>query len=173
VIRRWAVVVAAGLAFTTGVWSMQQRRVVQDGSAQASQAVVAGGFVFISALLAADDGGRIAEGDIATQTRLVLERLRAVLREAGSSLGQVVTVHVYLRQASDFDAMNTVYREFFTEAPPTRTTVVAGLAQGALVAMSAVAVPEGAHRETLHPAGWVKSPPPSCAPGISCFCRAS
>ena len=56
--------------------------------------------------------------------------------------------------------MNAVYREFFADEPPVRTTVVADLADGAAVAISAVAVPDGAPREVLQPAGWVKSPRP-------------
>jgi len=67
---------------------------------------------------------------------------------------------VYLKRASDFDAMNTVYRTYFADAPPVRTTVVTDLASGALIALSAIAVPAGAPRETLHPAGWMKSPRP-------------
>jgi 2-iminobutanoate/2-iminopropanoate deaminase len=90
----------------------------------------------------------------------VLERLQHVLGAAGSSLSQAVSLNVYLRRASDFDALNAVYRDAFPERPPARTTVVMDLAGEAQVMMSAVAVPDGATREVLHPAGWMKSPRP-------------
>jgi 2-iminobutanoate/2-iminopropanoate deaminase len=141
---------------------MQQRRVInRPGSAAVgSAAVVAGGLVFVSGIRSVDAQGRVAGADIATQTANVLARLQDTLTAAGSSLGQTATVHVFLKQVSDFEAMNVVYRKVFAENQPTRTTVVSDLADGALVEMSAVAVPNGALRETLHPAGWMKSPRP-------------
>ena len=75
-------------------------------------------------------------------------------------MAQCVSVYVYLRRAADFDAMNTVYREYFAENPPVRTTVATGLPAGAAIAVSAIAVPAGTRRESLHPAGWMKSPRP-------------
>jgi 2-iminobutanoate/2-iminopropanoate deaminase len=150
-------------AAATGVVSMPQRQYVTGGGPvgeAATPAVVANGFVFTSLLTAAGDDGRIAGADIAAQTRRVLDRLAAVLEAAGSSRAQAVTVNVYLKRASDFEAMNAVYREAFADRPPTRTTVVADLGREPLVAMSAIAVPTGAPRETLHPPGWMKSPRP-------------
>jgi 2-iminobutanoate/2-iminopropanoate deaminase len=142
---------------------MQDRRVVNDSLGPAgpfSTAVVGGGLVFVSALSGAVDDGKLSGSDVQTQARRVLDRLRAVLEQAGSSLGGAVSVQVYLRRAEDFESMNAIYRQYFTEAPPARTTVVTGLGEGALVAMSAVAVPLGAPREVMHPAGWIKSPRP-------------
>lgn len=141
---------------------MQERKVVRipgtDGTL-ASPAVVAGGLIFVSAVGPAAPDGR-AEPDIQVQTRLAIERLRAVLEAAGSSLAQAVSVHVYLHDAAAFDAMNAVYRDAFVDKPPTRTTVVADLPAGTLIMLSAIAVPVGAPRDVLHPAGWVKSPRP-------------
>jgi len=83
-----------------------------------------------------------------------------VLEAAGSSRPQVVNVSVFLKRAADFDAMNAVYREYFTGDLPARTTVMTDLADGALVQISAIAVPAGVPRDELHPAGWMKSPRP-------------
>jgi enamine deaminase RidA (YjgF/YER057c/UK114 family) len=83
-----------------------------------------------------------------------------ILAAADTSLAQAVSVSVFLKNAADFEAMNNAYRTYFPEAPPTRTTVVADLLNGALVEIAAIAVPKGATREVLHPAGWVKSPRP-------------
>ena len=127
-----------------------------------SPAVKAGGFIYVSGTLAQGPDGAIAgKGDIAAQTRRVIERMREVLGAAGSSLDQVVAVTVYLKSASDFAAMNDVYKTFWTANPPTRTTVITGLVlPDALVEMSMVAVPAGAERVVIHPEGWMKSPNP-------------
>ncbi|MCR4375363.1 MAG: RidA family protein, partial [Acidobacteria bacterium] len=79
---------------------------------------------------------------------------------ADTSLARTVSVSVFLKNAADFGAMNDAYRTYFPDAPPTRTTVVADLLNGALVEIAAIAVPRRATREVLHPAGWVKSPRP-------------
>jgi 2-iminobutanoate/2-iminopropanoate deaminase len=147
-----------------GVSFMQQRQVAGTRAAAASPvaspAITAGGFIYVSALTGLGANGKLVEDEVRAQTRRTLERLGAVLDDAGSSLGQAVSVNVYLRFASDFDAMNGVYREFFTDAPPTRTTVVADPPDGARIAIAATAVPAGAARETMLPAGWMKSPRP-------------
>ena len=141
---------------------MQERRVVPGVVPGAfSQAVSAGGLVFVGAVNGIDVSTPGSEaGDIQAQTRRAIARLQQALEAAGSSLGQTLSVTVYLRRASDFDAMNTVYRERFAVEPPARTTVVTDLAGGALVEMAATAAPNGATREVLHPAGWMKSPRP-------------
>ena len=159
--RGFVAIAVAVTAAVGGAEAMQQRRVVNvAGSAPGgSAAVVAGGLVFVSGIRAGEPA-QLAGADIATQTQRVLDRLKSTLEAAGSSLAQAATVHVFLKQAADFEAMNGVYRKVFAENPPTRTTIVSDLGDGALVEMSAVAVPNGATRETMHPAGWMKSPRP-------------
>lgn len=142
---------------------MQERQVIRipgfDGTL-ASAAVTTGGLIFVSAVSATAADGKPVGADVQTQTPQAIDRLRQVLEAAGSSLAQTVSVQVYLRQASDFDAMNAAYRKAFADKPPVRTTVVTDLPKGAMIMMSAVAVPVGAPREVLHPAGWMKSPRP-------------
>lgn len=136
---------------------------VTGGTAAANMCrpvVVAGGFVYVSGLSSPEEGGPLVQPDVQVQTRRVIDRLTAELQGADSSLAQAVSVNVYLAHASDFEAMNAVYRERFAEAPPVRTTVVADLERGVLVQMSAIAVPVGAPREVMLPAGWMKSPRP-------------
>ena len=126
-----------------------------------SSAVKAGGFIYLSGTLAQDDkGALVADGDVAAQTRHVIERMRDVLVASGSSLEQVVAVTVYLSSAKDFAAMNDVYRTYWPKDPPTRTTIVADLLLGADVEISMVAVPNGAERRVIHPSGWAKAPNP-------------
>jgi aminoacrylate peracid reductase len=127
-----------------------------------SHAVTSDGLVFVSGTLAEDASGAIAgKGDVATQTKRILERMREVLTAAGSSLDQVVATMVYLRSVDDFAKMNEVYRTFWTKDFPTRTTVAADLVlPDALIEMSMVAVANGAERVVIHPDGWMKSPNP-------------
>lgn len=83
----------------------------------------------------------LVEGGVEEQTRQVLTNLRNVLQAAGSDLNYVIKTTVFLQDMSDFPRMNAVYAEFFTEAPPARSTVaVAGLPKGGLVEIEAIAL---------------------------------
>ena len=91
-----------------------------------SQAVKAGGFVFLSGQIALDPAsGQVVEGDVRAQTERVLQNLQAVLAAAGSSLAAVVKTTVFLTDMNDFAAMNEVYGRFFSSDPPARATVQA------------------------------------------------
>lgn len=93
-----------------------------------SQAIVADGFVFVAGQGAVNPKtNELTLGDIRSETRRTLENIRAILEAAGSSLHDVVRVGVFLADIQDFDAMNEVYRQFFPEDPPARTTVGAQL----------------------------------------------
>lgn len=107
-----------------------------------SQAIKAGGFVFTSGQIAIDPAtGKVIEGDVKAQTERVLKNLSAVLVAAGSSMERVVKTTVFLKNISDFPAMNEVYGHFFTNAPPSRSTVeVARLPKDALVEIDVVAL---------------------------------
>jgi 2-iminobutanoate/2-iminopropanoate deaminase len=91
-----------------------------------SQAIKAGGFVYVSGYLARDPAtNKMIEGDVKVQTEWVLKNISAVLVASGSSLDKVVKSTVYLRNSADFAAMNEVYAKFFKVVPPARTTVQA------------------------------------------------
>jgi 2-iminobutanoate/2-iminopropanoate deaminase len=106
-----------------------------------SQAVKAGGWVFVAGQVAIDPAtGKLVEGDIRAQARRTLMNVKEILEAAGASLRDVVKVNVYLARQEDFQAMNEVYREFFTENPPARTTVVVKMVSDAiLIEVDAVA----------------------------------
>ncbi len=126
-----------------------------------SPAVKAGGFIYLSGCLPTDEAGKFAGGDIKAQTRRVLDNLSRVLKAAGSQLDRVVSATVFLKSASDFQAMNEVYGTYWPKDLPVRTTVVANLAMPeALVEISMIAVAEGGERRVVHPASWIKSPSP-------------
>jgi 2-iminobutanoate/2-iminopropanoate deaminase len=93
-----------------------------------SQAIVADGFVFVAGQVPVNPSTNELEvGDAGSETRRTLQNIRAILEAAGSSLRDVVRVGVFLADLKEFDAMNAVYREFFPEDPPARTTVGAQL----------------------------------------------
>ena len=88
--------------------------------------------------------GEIVAADIESQTRQVLENLKAILETAGSSLSNVVKTTVYLKDLGDFAAMNAVYATFFKDAPPARTTVeISRLPRDARVEIDAIAIVAG------------------------------
>lgn len=96
-----------------------------------SLAVAAGGkFLFVSGMTPMDPAtGRMNDGPVAEQTRLVLENMRRVVEAGGGSLADVVSCRVYLAQLTEknFAEMNKVYVEFFGEDAPARTTIGAQL----------------------------------------------
>jgi 2-iminobutanoate/2-iminopropanoate deaminase len=93
-----------------------------------SQAIVADGFVFVAGQGPANPSTNELElGDVRSETRRTLQNIRAILEAAGSSLRDVVRVGVFLADMKDFDGMDAVYKEFFSDDPPARTTVGAQL----------------------------------------------
>ena len=107
-----------------------------------SQAVKANGFVFLSGQIALDPAsGQVIEGDVMQQTERVLQNILAVLAAAGSSMERVVKSTVYLKNMSDFPAMNKVYGNYFADKPPARSTVeVAQLPRNVLVEIDVIAL---------------------------------
>ena len=105
-----------------------------------SQAIRAGGFVFVSGQLGLKLGDDEISGSIAEQTEQILLNLGAILEAAGSGLDRLVKTTVYLVDLSEFGAMNEVYSRHVGEAPPARATVeVAALPSGARVEIEAIA----------------------------------
>ena len=107
-----------------------------------SQAIKAGGFVFVSGQLPLPPGhtGPVP-GGITEQTEQVLANLGAILEAAGSSLDRLVKTTVFLQHLDDFAGMNEVYARHVGDTPPARSTVeVAKLPSGALVEIEAIAL---------------------------------
>jgi len=105
-----------------------------------SQAVRSGNQVFLSGQIPLDPAtGQLVEGDIATQSRRVFDKLSAVCAAAGGSLDQVVRVGIYLMDLGDFAAVNAVMADYFTAPYPARSTIqVSGLPRGARVEVDAI-----------------------------------
>ncbi len=89
-----------------------------------SQAIVCDGFVFVAGQGPIDPAtNKLELGDVRSETRRALRNIDAILHAAGSSLRDAVRLGVFLADLGDFPAMNEVFREFFPENPPARTTV--------------------------------------------------
>ena len=128
---------------------MAEKSVVRTEAAPApfqgapySQAISAGGLVFVSGQLSLrPDHAEIVGDSIAEQTEQVFANLRAILEAAGSSLDRIVKTTVYLTNLDDFPGMNEVYARHVGDAPPARATIeVAALPSGAKVEIEAIAL---------------------------------
>jgi 2-iminobutanoate/2-iminopropanoate deaminase len=106
-----------------------------------SQAVIAGGFLFVSGQIALDPAtNELVPGDVEVQTERVMENLLAILTEAKLSPSHVVKTTIFLKDMADFPRVNGVYARYFKTDPPARSTVaVAGLPKGVDVEIDLVA----------------------------------
>lgn len=104
-----------------------------------SHAIVANGFVYVSGQGPIDpETGSIPDG-FEDQVRQTFENLKTILETSGSGLESVVKVNAYVTDLTRFAQFNAVYKEFFGEEPPARTTVGVDLL-GFLVEIDCVAV---------------------------------
>ena len=106
-----------------------------------SQAIQVGNLVYTSGQIPIDPAtGVFVEGGIKEQTRQSLLNVKAILAEAGLTMGDVVKTTVFMADMNDFADMNAVYAEFFNEPYPARSAVaVKSLPKGALVEIEVVA----------------------------------
>ena len=106
-----------------------------------SQAVVANGMVYTSGQIALTPEGIMLEDDVVLQTKQVLQNLKAVLEEAGSSVNKVVKTTIFINSMDDFSVINKIYEDFFATHKPARATVaVKTLPKNALVEIDAIAL---------------------------------
>jgi 2-iminobutanoate/2-iminopropanoate deaminase len=107
-----------------------------------SQAIRANGFIFTSGQIPLDPATQqIVEGGVAAQTEQALTNLEAILKAAGSGLDKVVRTTVYLKDMTEFAAMNEVYARFFPQPAPARSTVeVARLPKDVRIEIDAIAL---------------------------------
>ena len=97
---------------------------IETSSLPFSKVVEANGFVFLAGQVGDAPGTHGAvPGGIEPETRAMLDNVGRLLKAAGLDFADVVKCTVYLRDFTDFAAMNAVYREYFPTEPPTRATV--------------------------------------------------
>jgi len=106
-----------------------------------SQAVRSGRFLFCSGQIPLDPkSGQIITGDIAAQTRRVLDNIAAVLRAEGLTFDNVVKTTIFLTDLGDFQTVNEIYGSYFKQDSPARSTVqVSALPKGAKVEIEVIA----------------------------------
>lgn len=106
-----------------------------------SQAIMANGMIFVSGQLPIKDG--VISNEIAQATRNCIENAKAILEQAGSGLDKVVKTTVFMKDLAQFQDMNAVYGEYFSDHKPARSTIqVAGLPLGAIVEIELIALSE-------------------------------
>ncbi|WP_217562910.1 RidA family protein [Paenibacillus sp. GbtcB18] len=105
-----------------------------------SQAVQVGNLVFTSGQIPLNAEGQLIEGGVTEQTHQVFRNLQAVLKEAGTTLQNVVKATVFIKDMNQFGAINEVYASYFGEHKPARSTVeVARLPKDVLVEIELIA----------------------------------
>ncbi|MDF2723838.1 MAG: reactive intermediate/imine deaminase [Paenibacillus sp.] len=119
------------------------RIAIRTGEASAgdgpySQAIVSGGFLFVSGQGPLDLEGRIVGTTIEEQTEHTLDNISGILAAAGCSMDDVVKVNVILADIRDFSKFNVVYRTRFNEPMPSRTCY-GGSLDGILVEIDVIA----------------------------------
>ena len=106
-----------------------------------SQAVKAGGFLFLSGTMPIDRAtGALVEKDITCQARQIMKNINAILSQAGYSQADVVKTTCFLADMGDFAAFNEVYGSYFTSRPARSCVAVKDLPKGALAEVEVVAV---------------------------------
>jgi len=107
-----------------------------------SQAIEAGGMVFVSGQLPVDAAtGEFAPGGVAEQTKQSFENIKHILAEAGLTTANIVKTTVFLSDMSLFAEMNAVYASYFDGAFPARSAVaVKALPKNAMVEIECIAV---------------------------------
>ncbi|OHB24990.1 MAG: hypothetical protein A2542_02705 [Parcubacteria group bacterium RIFOXYD2_FULL_52_8] len=113
------------------------------GKSPHSQAIIANGFVFTQGSIHLTPEGKLLEGTVEEQVHQIMQNLEAILKEAGSSLHQVVKSTIYLTDMSLYATVNAVYASYLSDPYPARETVcVQGLPLGAKVEIGMIATLE-------------------------------
>ncbi|HEY9719563.1 MAG TPA: RidA family protein [Trichormus sp.] len=106
-----------------------------------SQGIKFNGMIFVSGQIPLDPTSmQLVTGTIEEQTRRVLMNVSAILQEAGSGLDKVIKTTVYMKDMNEFEQMNAIYGEFFSNNKPARATVqVARLPKDVSIEIDAIA----------------------------------
>jgi 2-iminobutanoate/2-iminopropanoate deaminase len=107
-----------------------------------SQAIAAGDFIFVSGQVALVPAtGELVLDDIKTETRRVMENIKAIIHEAGVDFANIVKTTIFLKDMQSFGHVNEVYASYFTDKFPARETVaVVGLPKNVNVEISVTCI---------------------------------
>lgn len=137
------------IAFTTFCFTAkaQQKVIVKTAAAPQpagpySQAVIANGMIYVAGQVGRNPQTRaLAEGGTAAECKQIMENIKAILHEAGTDLSAIVNTNIYLTDVNDFAEVNKIYRSYFTNNFPARTTVgVAALPGGSHIEIAVIAM---------------------------------
>ena len=104
-----------------------------------SKAIIAGDYIYVSGEVAFDATGEIIQGGIEAETKQILDSISNTLKNANSSLEEVIKTTVWLKNVSDFGQFNKIYAQYFPEKKPARSTVRADLMIDAKIEIEAIA----------------------------------
>lgn len=111
-----------------------------DSKTPFSDAVIFGNTLYLTGQIGKDHTtGKIVEGGIEAETRQALENIKAVLEANGSDMSKVMKCTVILSDIKNFSKMNGIYRTFFAENLPARTTFAANLVGDAQIEIEVIA----------------------------------
>jgi len=123
-----------------------EKKIIRTDNAPApigpyNQAVQFGNMLFVSGQIALDPkDGSLFVGDIAQETEIVMNNIKAILTEAGMDFSNIIKTSIFLMDMGKFATVNEVYARYFTDNFPARETVqVAGLPKGVQVEISVIA----------------------------------
>jgi 2-iminobutanoate/2-iminopropanoate deaminase len=108
-----------------------------------SQGVLAGGWLYVSGMVARRPEDRVIIEEINSATRQCLDNVLAVVEAAGGGKQDIVKLTVYLARQSDYAAMNAVFTEYFDGTYPARTTIEAVLGLGPIEIDGVAYIPDG------------------------------
>lgn len=106
-----------------------------------SPAILTGNLVFVSGQTPEKPGtDELVEGDINVQAKQVMENIQNILAAAGCTMNDVVKVSAHLLDIQDFNGFNEVYKTYFTNPFPARTTVQSVIPGGSLIEVDVIAI---------------------------------
>jgi 2-iminobutanoate/2-iminopropanoate deaminase len=153
---RIPLIVPLGIQVTIG----PMKKIISTNEAPAaigpySQAVRSGRFLFCSGQIPLDPkSGQIVTGDIATQTRRVLDNIASILRAEGMTFDSIVKTTIFLTNLNDFQTVNETYASCFKQDPPARSTVqVSALPKGANVEIEVIAASDDTEQTAYDTSG--------------------
>jgi enamine deaminase RidA (YjgF/YER057c/UK114 family) len=110
-----------------------------NGKQMITPLIVHNGVIYISGQ-GANDAGAVQQQDIQTHTDKVMHNVKMLVEHGGGSMDSILQLNVYLARLDDYDGMNKVFKSYFPNGGPARTTIaVAGLPGRSLLEVNCIA----------------------------------
>ncbi|HZQ24454.1 MAG TPA: RidA family protein [Terriglobales bacterium] len=110
-----------------------------DGKQMITSLIVHNGLIYISGQ-GANDAGSVQGSDIETHTTKVMNNVKKLVEAGGGSMDSILQLTVYLSKLDDYDGMNKVFKTYFPNGGPARTTIaVAGVPGHSLLEINCIA----------------------------------